>query len=143
MVYKWISSTMEMNSTRRVTFKSKRLRQACINFIRGIKKFVTTWRVTDSFHKAACFDTCVNFRSFANLGYTEKSDKSAINQLHGTNSEETLKSDVLNEILKKNLNLIIISHLNINSIRNKFEMLKAFLSSKFSYFLFGCFTIMN
>ena len=43
-----------------------------INFIRGIKKLVTTWRVTCNFHKASSFDTEVNFRSFANLGYTEK-----------------------------------------------------------------------
>ena len=62
-----------------------------INFIRRIKKFVTTWRVTSSMHKASSFDTEENFRFFANLGYTEKSDKPAINQLNGTNSEESLK----------------------------------------------------
>ena len=67
-----------------------------INFIRRIKKFVTTWWVTSSFHKASSFDTEANFRFFANLGYTEKSDKSAINQLNGTNSEELLKNDALN-----------------------------------------------
>ena len=33
------------------------------------------------------------------------------------------KNDGLNEIRKKNPNRIIIAHLNINSIRNKFEML--------------------
>ena len=67
-----------------------------INFIRRIKKFVTTWRVTGSFHKASSFDTETSFRFFANLGYTEKSDKSAINQLNGTNSDESLKNDALN-----------------------------------------------
>ena len=77
-----------------------------------------------SFHKASNFDTEVNFRLFASLGYIEKSDKSAINQLNGTNSEESLKNDALNKILKRNPNRIIIAHLNINSIRNKFEMLK-------------------
>ena len=56
----------------------------------------------DSFDKASSFDIEVNFRSFANLGYTEKSDKSAINQLNGTNSEEMLKNDALDEIRKKN-----------------------------------------
>ena len=43
----------------------------------------------------------MRFRFFANLGYTEKSDKSAINQLNGTNSEESLKNDVLNENIRK------------------------------------------
>ena len=47
--------------------------------------------VNGSFHKASSFDTEVNFRFFANLGYTEKADKPAINQLNGTNSEESLK----------------------------------------------------
>ena len=95
-----------------------------INFIRRIKKFVTIWRVTGGFHKASSFDNEVNFRPFASLGYTEKTEKSAINQLNDTNSEERLKNDALNEIRKKNQNRIIIAHLNINSIRNKFEMLK-------------------
>ena len=36
-----------------------------------------------------------------NLGYTEKLDKSAINQLNGTNSEEPLENDVLNENVRK------------------------------------------
>ena len=35
-----------------------------------------------------------------------------------------MKTDALNEMRKKNPNRIIIAHLNINSIRNKFEMLK-------------------
>ena len=42
-------------------------------------------------HKASSFDIEVNFRFFANLGYTEMSDKPAINQLNGTSSEESLK----------------------------------------------------
>ena len=94
-----------------------------INFIRRIKKFVT-WRVIGSFHKASCSDTEVNFRSYAYVGYTEKSYKSAINQLNGINSEKALKNNALNEIRKKNPNRIIIVHLSINSIRNKSEMLK-------------------
>ena len=61
--------------------------KVAINFIKRIKKFVTTWWVTVSFHKASSFDTEKNFRLFANLGYTEKSEKPAINQLNGTNSE--------------------------------------------------------
>ena len=102
------------------------LGKLAINFIRGIKKFATTGRqlVTGSFHKASSFDSQINFRSFTNLGNTEKSDQSAINRVNETSSEETLKNDGLNEIRKKNPNRIIIAHLNINSIRNKFEMLK-------------------
>ena len=91
--------------------------------------------MTGNFHKASSFDTEVNFRFFANLGYTEKSDKSAINQLNGTNSEESLKNDALNEILKKNPNRIIIAHLNINSIRNKFEILKEVVGNKIDILL--------
>ena len=100
-----------------------------INFIRRIKKFVT-WQVTGSFHKAWCSDTEVNFRSYANLGYTEKSNKSAINQLNGINSEKVLKNNALNEIHKKNANRIIIAHLSINSIRSKSEMLKKVVGNK-------------
>ena len=111
------------------------LGKLAINFITRSKKFVTTWRVTGSFYKASHFDTEVNFRFFTNLGYTEKSDKSAINQLNSTNSEESLKNDTLNEIRKKNLNRIIMAHLNINSIRNKFEMLKEVVGTKIDILL--------
>ena len=46
------------------------LGKLAIDFIRKIKKFVTTWQVTSSFHKAWSWgsDTEVNFRFFANLG---------------------------------------------------------------------------
>ena len=50
--------------------------------------------------------------------------------MNGTNTEETLKNDALNEILEKNPNHIIIVHLNINSIRNKLEMLKEVVVNK-------------
>ena len=73
-----------------------------INFIRRIKK-----SAGDSFHKASSFDSQMNFRSFTNLGNTEKSDKSAINQLNGTYSEKMLKNGALNEIRKKNPNRIL------------------------------------
>ena len=51
--------------------------------------------------------------------------------------ELTLKSkiDVLNKIHKKNPNCIIIAHLNINSIRNKFEMLKEVMGDKIDILL--------
>ena len=42
--------------------------------------------------------------------------------MNGTNTEETLKNDALNDI--------IIVHLNINSIRNKLEMLKEVVVNK-------------
>ena len=100
------------------------LGKLAINFIGRIKKFSTTWRLTGSFYKASSFDSQVIFRSFTNLGNTEKSDQSAINRVNETSSEETLKNYVLSEMRKKNPNLIIIAHLNISSIRNKFKMLK-------------------
>ena len=100
------------------------LGKLAINFIRRIKKFASTWWVTDSFYKASSFDSQIIFRSFTNLGNTEKSDQSAINRVNETSSEETLKNYVLSEMRKKNPNLIIIAHLNISSIRNKFKMLK-------------------
>ena len=100
------------------------LGKLAINFIRRIKKFASTWWVTDSFYKASSFDSQIIFRSFTNLGNTEKSDQSAINRVNETSSEETLKNYVLSDMRKKNPNLIIIAHLNISSIRNKFKMLK-------------------
>ena len=55
--------------------------------------------------------------------------------MNETSSEETLKNDGLNEIRKKNPNRIIIAHLNINSIRNKFEMLKDVIGNKIGILL--------
>ena len=55
--------------------------------------------------------------------------------MNETSSEETLKTDELNEIRKKNPNLIIIAHLIINSIRNKFEMLKEVIGNKIDILL--------
>ena len=57
-----------------------------------IKKFVTSLqRVTGSFHKASSFDSQINFRSFINLGNTEKSDQSTTNRVNENSPEETLK----------------------------------------------------
>ena len=66
------------------------LGKLAINIIRRIKRFVTTLRVTGTFHKASSFDTEVKFRFFADLGYTKNSDEFAMNQLNDTNSEEAL-----------------------------------------------------
>ena len=55
--------------------------------------------------------------------------------MNETSSEETLKNGGLNEIRKKNPNGIIIAHLNINSIRNKFEMLKEVIGNKIDILL--------
>ena len=55
--------------------------------------------------------------------------------MNETSSEETLKNDVLNQIRKKNPNRIIIVHLKINSIRNKFEMLKEVIGNKIDILL--------
>ena len=49
--------------------------------------------------------------------------------------KEVLKNDALNEICKKNPNRIIIAHLNINSIRNKSEMLKEVVGNKIDVLL--------
>ena len=45
------------------------------------------------------------------------------------------KNDVLNEIPKKNQSRIIIAHLNINSIRSKFEILKEVIGNKIDILL--------
>ena len=55
--------------------------------------------------------------------------------MNETSSEETLKIDVLYEIRKKNPNRLIITHLNINSIRNKLEMLKEVIGNKIDILL--------
>ena len=55
--------------------------------------------------------------------------------MNETSSEEILKNDGLNEILKKNINPITIAHLNINSTRNKFEMLKEVIGNKIDILL--------
>ena len=55
--------------------------------------------------------------------------------MNKTSSEETLKNNVLNVIRNKNPKRIIIAHLNINSIRNKFEMLKEVIGNKINILL--------
>ena len=55
--------------------------------------------------------------------------------MDGTSSEETLKNDALNKIRKKNSGRIIIDHLNINSLQNKFEMLKEVTRNKIDILL--------
>ena len=52
-----------------------------------------------------------------------------------TSSEEMLKNDALNKIRKKNSGRIIIDHLNINSLQNKFEMLKDVTRNKIDILL--------
>ena len=71
----------------------------------------------------------------SNVVISKKPDKPAINQLDGTNSEETLKNDALSEIREKNPNRIIIFHLNINSMRKKFEKLKEVVGNKIDILL--------
>ena len=111
------------------------LGKLAINFIRRIKKFATTWWSTGIFHKASSFDFQTNFRSRTSLGNIKKSDQSARNRVNETSSEETLKNDVLNEIREKNPNSIITAHLNMNSIRNKFEMLREVRGNKINFLL--------
>ena len=55
--------------------------------------------------------------------------------MDGTSSEETLKNDALNKIREKNSGRIIIDYLNINSLRNKFEMLKEVIRNKIDILL--------
>ena len=101
------------------------LGKLAINFITSITKFTTTWQVTGSLCKASSFNSLVNYRS----------DESAINQLNGNYSGETLKNDSLNEIRKRNSNCFIIAYLNINSIWKKFEMLKEVIGNKIDILL--------
>ena len=49
--------------------------------------------------------------------------------------KNSLKNDTFNEIRQKNLNRIIIAHLNVNSIRNKLEMLKEVVGNKIDILL--------
>ena len=51
------------------------LSKLAINFIRRIKKFATTCRITGGFHKTSSFNSQINFRSFTYLGNNEKSDQ--------------------------------------------------------------------
>ena len=120
--------TSNQLNKREFYLNSRGLGKLTVNFIRGIKQFATTWRVTGSFHKGSSFDSQINFRSFTNLRNSEKSDHSAINRVNETSSDETLKNDALNEIRKENLNRIIIAHL-------KFEMLKEVIGNKIDILL--------
>ena len=79
----------------------KRFGKLVVNFIRRIKKFTTTWRVTGSFHMTSSFNSQINSRCFNSLGNIEKSDKSALSRLTGFYSTEKLKNDLLNDIHKK------------------------------------------
>ena len=61
----------------------------------------------------------------------EQNNSSTVNKLSAdldSNSEDI--SDILNNIRKENIDRLIVAHLNINSIRNKFELLVDSISGK-------------
>ena len=78
-----------------------------MNLKASIKKLWT--RYGNSVHTGYQHFTAKNYL-FANCNYTEVN--------YGTSD-----SDILKDLRCKNLNRILISHLNINSLRNKFEIL--------------------
>ena len=105
-----------------------------INFLSRIKKFVTTWRVTYSFHKVSSFDSQMNFKPYQFRKYWK------VRQIYRKPTEWNLlwmnaKNVMLNEIRKKNSDRIIIVHLNVNSTWNKSELLKEVISSKIDVLL--------
>ena len=88
---------------------------------------------------------CASFRTSLNTDTNDKSSPSKLyekmekekrNEPHQT---DTLKCkdriSILDELRKKNLGRIIIGHLNINSLRNKFDELKSIIHGKVDVFV--------
>ena len=78
-----------------------------MNLKASIRKLWT--RYGNSVHTGYQYFTAKNYLS-ANCNYTEVND-------------DTSDLDILKDLRCKNLNRILIGHLNINSLRNKFEIL--------------------
>ena len=89
-----------------------------VNFIRRVKKFKRSWQATASFPKTLK-------PSQRGVCFYQVSDKPSF-----ISDSQTKDFDSLNEVRKLNPNSFIVAHININSIRNKFEMLKATITDK-------------
>ena len=104
-----------------------------VNFIKKIKSFKREWQVTSS--------SSNKYSNFCPINATYSLGKQRNENLDKTLSEQKKNSsasglshekglDKLNLGRSQNPNRILISHLNINSLRNKIEMLKETLTNK-------------
>ena len=88
---------------------------------------------------------CGNFvlNSVCNNDYKRKSDTAGLKHLVETKNASSPadfqdarnQMNTLHEIRIKNANRLIIGHLNVNSLRNKFEMLEELIKDKTDIFL--------
>ena len=104
-----------------------------VNFVRKIKSFKTQWQVTGSLFDKH-FNFCPNSVTYL-LGKqrNENLDKSRPEQkkiLSACDLSHEKGLDKLNVARSRNPNRILIAHLNINSLRNKFEMLTETITNK-------------
>ena len=108
-----------------------------LNFMKGMKLFDESWRVGDSF-----LNSLNNVSSFSN----DKSDKHVLDE-HDINLQKNGRVPViennqddqeignLNKVRHENPNKLIIGHININSLRNKFLMLQEIVKDKIDILL--------
>ena len=98
---------MDHLGSKGVHLKSHGIARFAMNFKASIRKLWT--RYDNSVHTGYQYFSTENYLS-ANCNYTELND-------------DTSDLDILKDLRCKNLNRILIGHLNINSLRNKFEIL--------------------
>ena len=65
----------------------------------------------------------INKKINESISASNPDEISADSFLNSIASIRLFKSNFLNDLRKKNLDRLIISHLNVNSLRNKFEFL--------------------
>ena len=105
------------------------LGKLAINFIKKINSFKRSWQVAGSFHKK--FFDCDFYqnseKSCAEVENSGRSDKPNNSFTHNCND--------LHEIRFKNPNRLIFAHINMNSLRNKFEMLQELIGNNIDVLL--------
>ena len=104
-----------------------------VNFIKKIKSFKRQWQVTGSFSNKY-FNFCPNSATYS-LGKqrNENRDRSLSEQKRFSSACDLFHEkglDKLNVARSRNPNRILIAPLNINSLRNKFEILKEAVRNK-------------
>ena len=104
---------------------SQGLGKLAINFIKKIKSFKRSWQVAGSFHKN--FFDC-DFYQNSKRSCAEVKDSGSLDKRNSL----THNSKDLHEI---RLNRLIFAHNNINSLRNKFEMLQEVIGNNFDVLL--------
>ena len=112
-----------LHLTRRETGK------LAINFINKIRSL---WRLTGSFHAT---NLAPSVRVSPNDTDTSVSQNSQFKEQFESRNLGDSPNEILHHLKFKNVNRLVIGHLNINSLRNKFDSLKLLVKNSLDVFM--------